>query len=215
MTFAAKSYTLVLVIAVICVIMEAFVSYSYGYYGSPESYVFFLVLIRSGWMLLFIVLIVALIRATFQRKKRLLTLVSMLALITLNLVSNKLVRPNALILRGMQKRILQDHDLSELRKFAREFDRLPHIATSDVTASSKTYTKGNLTESGLVAKYPFLSSLGAPTAIEDGNVVCVVAGRPRKGVFITIDGRPIDSEKFSNDEVFRPSIDIIFAVIGD
>jgi hypothetical protein len=127
-------------------------------------------------------------------------------------MANILTESDALILHGMQKRILQDHDLSELRQFAHEFDKLPHVSGYDLTASNKIYSNQDLTKAGLLVKYPFLSCLGTPTAIEKSNIVCVVAGRPLRGVYIAANGTEINSSIYSSTETLRASDDIIFVV---
>jgi hypothetical protein len=215
MKFIAKGYLLVFVITAICVLAQPALSYCFGYYGSPASPLFFFVILRLCRLALFAALVVALITAVIQKQKCLLAAGAMIAFIAINLLANMLFGPSAIILRGMQNRIGQDHNFDELRRFAREFDKLPQLSNSNFASPSKTYTYQDLIKAGVVGKYPFLSCLGTPITIEKSNVVCILSGRPLKGVYVTVDGTEINSADYSNAETFRASDDIVFAVRMD
>lgn len=212
MKFSSKIYLLVILIAAVCIGVKPLLSYRYGYDGSPTSLLAVFAALRLCRFLSFVILLVAL-KIEIQKRKHYLASASILvAFIALNIAGDKAFESSAIILRGMENRILKSYTLSEIRAFAREFDQLPYLSGSNSTASKKIYSDRDLASAGLIAKFPFLSCLNKPTAIENGDVVCVMGGRPLKAIYINVDGTEISSVNYSASKSFGVSNDIAFAV---
>ena len=212
MRFFPKTCFSVLIVATVCIIAKAILSYCYGYFGTPDSLSFFLFVFRLCWILLFIVLFSLAIASATQKQNRFIAAKSMVVFIVLNLIGNTMFEHKSLILLGMQKRLLQDHELDKLRRFCQEFDRMPELSKSDFSLSRKKYTAKDLAKAGIAPDLTFFSFSGESVVIETSNVVHISGGRPLKCINVSVAGSDLNSSNYSNVECLQISTDVILTV---
>ncbi len=119
---------------------------------------------------------------------------------------------------------MKDVGLGNLRRFARDIDKLPRVVGDNSQKTAKGYYSEDLAKIGLTEKYPFLTWLKAgskyegPSHIyEENDVVDVRWGGTLSGYWgfsVAVDGRKIVSSNKS-DQILRVSDDIYFIYEGD
>ena len=212
----------ILILAVICLILECVLCYWVGYF--EKSYIpitIWRILRMIGFSLVFIQLFVW-ISSLIRRINRLWTTIILIFLLAFKWFEAELPSASNLIVYGMRDRIRRDYSLDILRHFALDFDRLPKLQKQDVkygaTESFKEYLNGDLANTGLKDKYPFIAWIknngrSGPEIIteEDGVVSVGWGGRPEWGFCVGVNGVKTLSTD-SNVKSLRVSDDIYYFI---
>ena len=211
-----RSCFVVFALAILCLISRYILCYTCGYYQESFSPISLQELLAFlGLVLIFVTFVIWIVSLVRKRQQHLATTL-LVSLFVLGGLKYVIPWPHDLIIYGLRAGMMQNYGLNEMRRFARDFDKLPKIPNNDVNGHMKLYwnrlKNDDLPKTGLKQKYPFLANCEAVVEWDD-NVVHVEWGgfENHWGFSVSVDGKRIDRPHLEpRNRIDRVSDDVFF-----
>jgi len=180
-------------------------SYWIGYYeGSYSPLAYRDVLMPFVGIIASILIAMVWFLSLIWKKHRLWTTGMIIGFIVLIGLERLAPYPRDMIAYGLRDRLTHDQSLDELRRFARELEKMPP------SGNNKSFTKEDLANTDLRKTYPFLSWSEGASAQETDGVAEVRWGGfiGHWGFNVAINGAKLDLPSSPNSKALRISNDI-------
>jgi hypothetical protein len=201
----------ILVLAVVCLLTRYVLCYWCGYYQKSFVLIYFQELLALFGLILILAALTTWIVSLIQKKQRIWTTALLAGLFALWGLKYVLPWPHDLILYGLRDGMLRNYGLDDIRRFARDFDRLPNLPEHNLAEPNKFYWNTDLAKTGLKEKYLFLAQCEA--VVEADNIVHIDWGgfENHWGLSVAVDSKGINPPHLvRSNRTIRASDDIYF-----
>ncbi|HEV2329144.1 MAG TPA: hypothetical protein VGY56_10190 [Verrucomicrobiae bacterium] len=215
MSFGNKQVPFILaILALACDVLRCVANYLLGYSWADSAFILADLILRVLGALILLALAIALVISLFKRQRVRLVTAALVFVLALKCFEYILPDSKCLIIYGARNRAVGEYGLDSLRRFARDFDRLPDLERYSFALPDKDYGIEDLQNTSLPGTYSFVKSRksGGPRFVSDSHGIVTVqfGGEPRWGFSISLNGRRIDPPRGYDFVQARASDDIYF-----